>query len=99
MNNASFSATVSDFANQAENIPQLDDAAVAALYDLASTIKRGGVTVDPKSAQWIVSTTLECIPHLHDTSKAAYYIVRAMAYIQGLCPDATWSKWQLLNGC
>lgn len=75
-----------------------DDVLFTAVCDMASMIQRGGVTLDDHHVKAMANALLTCYQQLPQEFWAEM-IVKAMGSLQGLCPNQTWSDWQLLNGC
>ncbi len=75
-----------------------DDVLFTAVCDLRSVVLKGNITVDSaRMAQILEGLTygLDQLPQRFHPE----WMVKCMAAIQGICPDATWKTWQRLNGC
>ncbi len=79
-------------------VKELGDEFNTAECDLASMIKRGGITVDAH-AQRKIGESLRFGLQQINQEHWPQLIVATMAVLQGLCPQATWATWQRLNGC
>ena len=92
---------LSDFVSSAaamtveENEPLLR----CALFDLASTLRRGdSVVLCNGEVKVAVRVMLDALIQRSSTDEmSAEFVISVMATIQGICPEAAWSTWYRLT--
>ena len=70
-----------------------------ALYDLASTVRRGdSVVLCFGEVKIALRVMIEALIQRSSTDEmSAEFVISVMATIQGICPEAAWSTWYRLS--